>query len=161
MSRRLAALLLCFGAFVFAQRKYTGPRPPKPDMIYLVHAGNLVPTEVSEANEERRKDEVANIVRGAASGARTPLAEPIFLLQSDRLLPDKLELYQMIVKNGNREVGIPNNPKKGKNAPKPLRLSMTKLEPNLYRLESNQWLDNGQYCLSPSGSPQVFCFEVY
>ncbi len=100
-------------------------------------------------------------MRGASSPAKTPLAEPIFLLQSERLQPEKLELYAMDIKNGNREVAIPSNPKKSKNARRPLRLSMTKLDSNLYKVEANQWLDNGQYCLSPSGSNQVFCFEVY
>lgn len=161
MPRRVLVLFLCVATFAVAQRKYTGPRPPKPDIPYLMHAENLVPTEIGEASEERRKDEIANTVRGTSSPAKTPLAEPIFLLQSERLQPEKLELYAMDIKNGNREVAIPNNPKKSKNARRPLRLSMTKLDSNLYKVEANQWLDNGQYCLSPSGSNQVFCFEVY
>lgn len=162
MNRRLAFAILCAsGLLLGQQKKYSGPRPEKADMPYLLHASNLVPTEVGEASEEKRKDEVANTVRGAASTARTPLAEPIFLLRSEKLSPDKVELYAMSVKNGNREVVIPTNPKKAKNAPKPLRLSMTRLEEGLYRLEANQWLDNGEYCLSPSGTQQVFCFQVY
>ena len=58
---------------------YTGPRPPKPDVLYLVHASNLVPTEVTEAQQEGKKDDTTFSVAGAASSARTPLAEPIFL----------------------------------------------------------------------------------
>ncbi|MBL8295615.1 MAG: hypothetical protein JNN08_27465 [Bryobacterales bacterium] len=163
MNRRLAFAMLFASGLLLGQnqKKYSGPRPEKADMPYLLHASNLVATEVGEASEEKRKDEVANIVKGAASTARTPLAEPIFLLRSEKLSPDKVELYAMSVKNGNREVVIPTNPKKAKNAPKPLRLSMTRLEEGLYRLEANQWLDNGEYCLSPSGTQQVFCFQVY
>lgn len=160
MNRRAALVLLAGSTAVFGQKKYAGPRPPKPDLPYLLHASNLVPTEVGEAGEEKRKDEVANVVKGASSPARTPLAEPIFLLQSDQLQPDKLELYAMTVRNGNREAVVPSNPRKAKNY-KPLRLSMTRLDQGLYRIEANQWLDNGEYCLSPSGSQQVFCFEVY
>lgn len=161
MNRRLAFAVLCASGLLLGQKKYDGPRPEKADLPYLLHASNLVPTEVGEASEEKRKDDVANIVKGAASAARTPLAEPIFLLRSEKLSPDKMELYAMAVRNGNREVVIPTNPKKAKNAPKPLRLSMTRLEEGLYRLEANQWLDNGEYCLSPSGAQQVFCFQVY
>ncbi|MCC6590263.1 MAG: hypothetical protein IT168_26455 [Bryobacterales bacterium] len=161
MNRRTALVLFLSALALSGQtKKYKGPRPPKADVVYLVHASNLVPTEVSEATEEKRKDDTANIVKGASSPAKTPLAEPIFILESEKLNPDKLELYAMTVKNGNREVAVPNNPKKAKNM-KPLRLSMTKLEQNLYRIEANQWLDNGEYCLSPSGSQQVFCFQVY
>jgi len=161
MNRRLAFALLCVSGLLLGQKKYAGPRPEKADLPYLLHASNLVPTEAGEATEEKRKDEVANIVKGAASPARTPLAEPIFLLHSEKLNPDKVELYAMSIKNGNREVVIPTNPKKARNAPRPLRLSMTRLAEGLYRLEANQWLDNGEYCLSPSGTQQVFCFQVY
>jgi hypothetical protein len=161
MRARLGVLLLVVAAALPAQKKYSGPRPEKADLPYLLHASNLIPTEVSEAVEEKRKDEVANVVRGAASPARTPLAEPIFLLKSEKIQPEKLELYPMTVKGGNREVAFPLNQKRAKNAPRPLRISMTRLEEGLYRLEANQWLDNGEYCLSPSGSQQVFCFQVY
>ncbi len=161
MNRRLAFALLCVSGLLLGQKKYAGPHPEKADLPYLLHASNLVPTEAGEATEEKRKDEVANIVKGAASAARTPLAEPIFLLKSEKLNPDKVELYAMSIKNGNREVVIPTNPKKARNAPRPLRLSMTRLAEGLYRLEANQWLDNGEYCLSPSGTQQVFCFQVY
>ena len=39
----LATLLL---PTVWAQ-KYTGPKPPKADALYLLHAANLVPAEVA------------------------------------------------------------------------------------------------------------------
>lgn len=159
----LAATLL--GSLVLpagAQNKYTGPRPPKPDMVYLLHASELVPTEAGEAKEETRKDVVANVMKGPNSSARTPLAEPIFLIAAEKLDAEKFELYRMDVKNGQREVVVPTDPKKrAKNAPKPLRLKWEKIENGLFRLEANEFLENGEYCLTPSGSQQVFCFEVY
>jgi len=157
---RPIALTLCCAVCLLAQNKYTGPRPTKADVPYLLHASNLISTEVGEAKEESRKDELANVMRGASSPARTPLAEPIFLLLSDKIAPEKLELYKTTVKNGNREVTIPSNPKKRREM-RPIKLSFTKLETGLYRLEVNEELENGEYCLSPSGSMQVFCFQVY
>jgi hypothetical protein len=144
-----------------AQNKYSGPRPPQQDLPYLLHAGNLVATEASEAKEERRKDDIANIVEGAASPARTPLAEPIFLLATGKLQAEKMELYQMEVRNGRREVVVPTTGKRRKDAPRPLRLAVERLEPGLYRLEASQGLENGEYCLTPAGSQVVFCFQVY
>jgi hypothetical protein len=164
MRRALACVtLLALAAVCGAQsKKYTGPKPPKPDVPYLLHASNLVPLETGTASEESRKDETANIVRGSASPARTPLAEPIFLLASEKLTPEKLELFRVTLsKAGNREVVMPTNKKKMKDAPKPIRLSIAKVDSNIYRLEATEALDNGSYCLSPSGTQEVFCFDVY
>jgi len=58
-------------------------------------------------------------------------------------------------------VVVPTSVKKRKDAPRPVRLSVERLEPGLYRLEASQGLDNGEYCLTPSGSQIVFCFQVY
>ncbi len=145
-----------------SSKKYTGPRPPKPDLPYLLHATNLIPTETGVASEEGRKDETANVVKGNASPARTPLPEPIFLLTAEKLVPEKLELYRLAVgKTGNRELSIPKNTKKMKESMRPIRLSIARLDSNLYRLEATDLLENGPYCLSPSGSQEVFCFDVY
>jgi hypothetical protein len=43
-----------------------GPRPPKPDLPYLMHADNLIPTESVEAKQEERKGD------GYAIPAPTP-----------------------------------------------------------------------------------------
>ena len=149
---------LC-STFAWAQEKYTGPRPPKADVVYLAHADNLVPTEVTEAKEESKKDEVTYTIPGATSAARTPLAEPIFILQTDKFQPEQLELYRMDVKNGRREVTMSQKRRRG--GPRPLRLSVTRLERGLYRIEASETLENGEYALSPNGSNRVFCFEVY
>ena len=151
---RLSLSLVLTAAACFAQ-KYAGPRPPKPDVVYLVHADNLVPTESAEARQEKQ----TFIVAGAASPARTPMAEPIFIIEADRIQPQSLELYKMDVKGGKREVTIVQRRTRG--GPKPLRLSVTHLDGKLYKIEADEELENGQYALSPNGSNTVFCFEIY
>ncbi len=147
---------ICLG--VIAAQKYSGPRPPKPDAPYLIHADNLVSTEVAEAKEEKRKDDVAYIVDGAASSVKTPLSGPRLLFQADKLAADKLQLYRFDVKNGHREVFFS---KKGKGSARPRRLEVTSLGDGLFRVDVNESLENGEYGLTPEGSNQVFCFQVY
>jgi len=156
--RTLFLLTTLLSGLVLAQ-KYDGPRPPKKDMIYLVHADNLIPTETGEAKEEGKKNEPVYTFPGTNSPARTPLAEPIFMIDSDSIRPDGVELYRMDVKSGHREVKVSGGSKRYGN--KPLRLSVTKLDRNLYKLEASETLDPGQYSLTPAGSNKVFCFEVY
>jgi hypothetical protein len=155
-----SALLLLCAATVRAQDAYTGPRPPKTDVPYLLHADTLVETEAGQAREQPRgKDEVAYIVSGASSPARTPLAEPIFLIEADKIAPESLGLYRMEVKNGNREVLISRK----KRGARPLRMMVTRIEGRLFRVEVNEGLglETGEYSLSPQGSNDVFCFQVY
>lgn len=149
-------VLLLSGA-VFAQ-KYDGPRPPKKDMIYLLHADNLIPTETGDAKEEGKKNDPVYTFPGASSPARTPLAEPIFILDSDSIRPDSVELYRMDVRSGHREVKVSGGSRRNSKA---LRLSVVKLDRGLYRLEASETLDPGEYVLSPTGGNHVFCFEVY
>ena len=150
-------LLLAFAVVVTATaQKYAGPRPPKPDLPYLKHAENLVPTEAVEAKEEKKKDDTLYIVDGANSSAKTPLASPIFLLQAAKLIPDRLQLFKLDSRNGHREILFsPKHP------PKAIRVDVTRLSPDLYRIEVNESLDPGEYSLSPEGSNQVFCFQVF
>jgi hypothetical protein len=156
----LTAVFLAFlPALNFAAESYNGPKPPKPDVAFLLHADNLVETEALEAKEETRKDETIYTVPGAASPVRTPLAEPIFLIQAEKIVPEKLSLFRLEVKDGNRRVAF--NQKKRKDNPKPIRFITTEIEGKLYRIEVNEPLENGEYSLSPAGSNQVFCFQVY
>jgi hypothetical protein len=148
-------VLLCVIAVAALGQKYTGPRPPKPDLVYLVHADNLIPTEAAEAKQEK----LTFIVAGTASSARTPMAEPIFMIDSDKIQPQGLELYKMEIKGGKREVTIVQRRTRG--GPRPLRLTVTRLDGKLYKIEADEVLENGQYALSPNGSNTVFCFEVY
>jgi hypothetical protein len=159
MTRNLVSLAIMLAALAPAAEKYTGPRPPKPDLPYLVHADNLIATEPSTAKEEQRKDALAYVVSGATSAARTPLAEPIFLVQVEKLSPQALGAYRMEVRSGNREVVIPQ--KRVKNPPKPIPLKITKLDDRLYRIEVDQPLENGEYTLSPEGSNDTFSFQIY
>ena len=141
-----------------AADKYQGPRPPKPDLPYLLHASRLVETEATEAREEKRKDDNVYVISGASSPARTPLAEPILLLETEKLQADRIELYKLEVRNGRREAVFPA--KRRKEA-RPIRISVTRLDQNLYRIEAAIGLENGEYSLTPPASNQVFCFQVY
>ncbi|HLI86291.1 MAG TPA: hypothetical protein VKV17_20415 [Bryobacteraceae bacterium] len=156
MLRRSLWLLAAAACAAFAQ-KYDGPRPPKPDIPYIKHADHLIPTEVVQAKEDKRKEETLYTIDGESSSARTPLAEPIFLLAADKLNPDKLQLYRLETKNGHREILF--GKKKG---PMPIRVEVTRLSSdNLYKLEVDEELMPGEYSLSPEGSNQVFCFQVF
>jgi hypothetical protein len=153
--QRLAFLLMLPVAVAIAADKYDGPRPPQADMAYLVHADNLLPTEALEAKSESG----VYTVPGAASSARTPLAEPIFLIESDKVLPERLELYRWDVKGGHRELAASKG--KRKSGSRPLHLSVNKLDGRLYRVEASEPLEPGEYSLSPNDSNKVFCFAVY
>lgn len=154
----MLAMAAVAGAPAALAQKYTGPKPPKPDVLYLVHADTLIPTEVAEAKQETKKNDITSTVAGVSSPARTPLAEPIFIIDSDKIQPSTLELYKMEVKSGHREVTMALRRTRGN---KPLRLSVTRLDRGLYRVEVDQEIENGQYAISPNGSNTVFCFEVY
>jgi hypothetical protein len=143
---------------IITAQKYTGPRPPKPDVPFVIHADNLLETEVAEAKEEKRKDDLAYVVAGAGSSAKTPLAGPIFIFQADKLSPEKLQLYRFEVKNGHREVFFS---KKGKGSTRPRRINVSAVGGGLFRIETGESLENGEYGLTPDGSNQVFCFQVY
>jgi hypothetical protein len=157
MRRLFLSLLLIAGTCV--GQKYSGPEPEKPDLPYLLHATSLVATEAGNAQEEQKKDVSIFWVNGASSPVKTPLAEPIFLLKSEKLVPERLTLFKMEVKNGRREVSI--NTKKAKDSAKPVPLSVKRLGQGLYRLEANDMVGPGEYCLSPEGANEVFCFQVY
>ena len=159
MLTRSLLLMVTIGAATLCAQKYTGPRPPKPDVLYLVHADNLIPTEVVDAKQESKKNDVTYTIAGTSSPARTPLAEPIFIIEGDKIQPQSLELFKMEVKGGHREVTMAL--RRTRNGNKPLRLAVTRLDKNLYRVEVDEEIENGEYSISPNGSDTVFCFEVY
>jgi hypothetical protein len=160
MKRRVAlCLLLALTAALPARpQKYSGPRPQKVDVPYLLHGDDLVETESAEAREETRKDDKVYTIPGGRSSARTPLAGPIFILKTDKLDATRLELFRLESKGGQREVTVT---RKKKNVARPLRLSVSRLEEGLYRIEVDQSLENGEYVLTPAESNQSFCFQVY
>lgn len=154
-------IVLAFGiaSAAFAADKYSGPTPPKPDIPYLVHASNLVETEVAQARQENSKDNSRFSIPGASSPARTPLAEPIFLIDARNLSPESFELYRLDVKGGNREVSLNGSRKHG--GSHALHLAVKQLSGHLYRVEVDEPLENGEYALSPSGDNRSFCFQIY
>ena len=158
MLRRFNCLLLAVALAAFAQ-KYTGPRPPKPDVPYLKHAADLIPAESTEAREEhgKKKDDVVYAIAGLNSPVRTPLAAPIFLFQSDKLAPDRLQLFKLESRNGRREILF--GPKK---QPQAILMKVMRLDSaNLYRIEVDESLEPGEYSITPKDSNQVFCFQVF
>lgn len=160
MLLRISILVFALAAAGAAQSRLNQPpNPPKPDVPYLLHATNLVETEEAEAKEEKRKNDTIYHVPGVSSPARTPLAEPIFIIRAEKLAPERLELYRMDVKGNRREITFPE--RRGKNSPRPYPLSVRKLGEGIWRVEVSATLENGQYALTPSGSNKVFLFEVY
>lgn len=153
-----ATAALSPAALLRAAEKYSGPVPPKKDVPYLLHADNLVETEVASASQTSGKNDVVFSVPGETSPARTPLAEPIFLFAADRLTPESLGLYRFDVSGGKRQISIGR--KKGKGA-RVFHTSVKTLAPGLFRIEAAEYLENGEYSLSPEGENIAFCFTVY
>ncbi|MGH9660197.1 MAG: hypothetical protein ACRD96_16730 [Bryobacteraceae bacterium] len=158
MTRRLAVVVVWAAATAAAQ-KYSGPKPPKADVPFLLHAETLVETDVVTATEEKTKEGITYAVAGAASAAKTPLAGPIFLFQPDKIAVEKLRMYPFTVKGARRTVYFSGN--KPKDSARPVRISISRLEEGLYRIEVGESLANGEYGLSPDESNTVFCFQVY
>ena len=154
----VSAILLATVLGASAADKYNGPVPEKANIPYLLHADNLIELEEQTASESTKGDKLTYVIKSATSPAQTPMSEPMFLLktQSD---PSKLSLYPFDSKGGSREITF--NTKKPKDNPRPVRFSITKLMDGLYKLEVQQFMENGEYAFSPDGSNLVFAFQVY
>jgi hypothetical protein len=157
-------LLSLAAALAAPAQKYNGPRPPKPDIVYLKHASDLLPTEMLESKEEKKGESITYVVEGASSPVSTPLASPTFLMVADKIPAESLELYRFEVKNGHREITL--SPRK---PGKPIRVEITRLTTDkLWQLEVSESLEPGEYSFSPGsnerqgwkGTNQVFCFQV-
>src|SRR5580704_10859115 len=111
----LAAALSACSAL--AADNYTGPKPPKPDLHYLMHGSNLVPTEIKEAKEEKKGAETVYTIAGATSSAKTPLPEPRFILDAQSIAPEHMELFKVDARDNLREVTLTAKRKKGGNRP--------------------------------------------
>jgi hypothetical protein len=156
MLRRIVWLALAVAVTASAQ-KYDGPVPPKADVPYLKHGDSLIATDAVEAKEEQKKDDTTYVIEGADSKAKTPLASPIFLMKSDKVLPRNLQLFKFDVKNGRRELLFP-----AKKPPRAIRIVVTKLSSdNIWKIEVDESLEPGEYSLSPNGSNAAFCFKVF
>jgi hypothetical protein len=156
MRSKIAFAFVIAGSLAAAD-KYAGPVPPKPDIPYLVHASNLVETEVAQAQQGRKGDTF--IISGASSPARTPLAEPIFIIDARQIQPDQFELYRLDVKGGSRQVNL--NGSRGRGGSHALHLAVKPLGGHLYRVEADEALEDGEYALSPANDNRAFCFEIY
>jgi hypothetical protein len=154
----MRTLVFALAAATLLAQNYTGPTPPKADVPYLLHASTLIETEVTQAKQETKKGATLYSVEGTTSSAKTPLAEPIFIIRTEKLNAERIEMYKFDVKKTRRELEIKDNP--GKND-RPLHVAVTKLGRDLYKIEASEQLPNGEYSLSPSGSNQVFAFTVY
>jgi hypothetical protein len=141
------------------EQKYDGPRPDKADVVYIRHLGKLIETEVGEAKQLEERNKTVYRVAGTTSPARTPTAEPILLFKTEKINPDKLTLYKMTVEGGQRVLSFPS--RRGKDSPKPIYTMVTPIERGLFKIEVNEFIDDGEYCLSPEGSNAVFCFTTY
>src|SRR5579862_2852541 len=155
MLRRTLSLISLAALALAAAEKYDGPVPPKPDIPYLLHASNLIETESGQARQEKN----GAVISGASSPARTPLSEPIFIMDARNITPERLELARLEVKGGNREVTFSTGRRRG--GSRFLHLQVTPLSGHLYKIEVDEPLENGEYALSPSGDNRVFCFEIY
>jgi len=155
----LVVIPLLLSAGLLAE-DYKGPRPPKPDLPYLLHASELVATEPANASQENQKKSANYTIAGANSSAKTPLAEPIFILEAKQLDPATLELWRFDVKNGVRTLALSSG-RHGKSSSGPFHLAVTKIGDRLFRIEVQDMLENGEYSLSPTGSNIAFCFQVY
>jgi hypothetical protein len=141
-----------------AQQRYTGGPPPKKNVPFLVQADNLIETESARATEQKKKDDTIYTMSGDKSTARTPLASPMLVIDADSLDATKLQLFRLEVKNGHREITFK---KKGKGSAMPLNIEVSKIRGNLFQIRINDSLDPGEYSLSPDGSNDAFCFEVF
>jgi hypothetical protein len=159
MSLRLSFAIASVGLLLQAADTYSGPRPPKSDVPYLMHADKITETEAAEAHEEKKKNDTTYVIDGASSPVKTPLAEPIFIIDAKNLSADRIELYRLEVRNGRREVTISG--KRSRGGPKPIHVLVSPLGGSLYKIEADEHLDNGEYSLSPNDSNKVFCFQVY
>lgn len=134
------------------------PRPDRKDVPYLVHANNLVPTEILKSEARDRPEGTSYSLPGETSPARTPLALPIFLLDSAQIKPEQIRLIRLTPKDGHREAVLskkpsPDNP--------PILLTVTNLGSGLYRFEVVNEIENGEYALNVAGTSQFFCFTVF
>jgi len=161
MRLKLLFAFLSLGATLMGAESYDGPRPPKPDVPYLLHADRLVETEIQQAHQESKKGDITYSVDGAASPAKTPLAEPIFIIDAKNLDANSLGLYRLDARNGHREITMSGGGRRRRGGGRPIHVLVTPLGGHLYKIEADEHLDEGEYSLSPSDSNTVFCFAVY
>ena len=94
----------------------------------------------------------------ACVSAVSPLSSPVLVILTDQVQADKLQLYKLESKGSERRILFT---RRKKQVARPIRLNVTRVDDNLYKLEVDEILVNGEYVLTPQDSNQVFCFQVY
>jgi hypothetical protein len=155
--RRVLTITL-FAIALAAQTKYSGPKPEKKDVPYLVHAGALVQTEIVRSTPKDDAGHTVYSIPGEASLAKTPLALPIFVIDTATIVPTKLQLYQFEPKGGRRELTLSKTQSGGA---EPILITVANVSGSLYRIETVNDIENGEYGLTVQGSNQFFCFSVF
>lgn len=84
--------------------------------------------------------------------------QPLLVIDADSMDATKLQLFRLEVKNGHREITFK---KKGKGDAMPLNIEVAKVRGTLFQIRVLDSLDPGEYSLSPDGSNDAFCFEVF
>jgi hypothetical protein len=153
-----ALTLIVFAIGVAAQTTYTGPRPDKKDVPYLVHAAALVQTEIARSTPIPDGDRTIWSIPGESSLAKTPLALPMFIIDSTAVVPARLRLYPFEPKDGRRRLTLSN---KGQGEAEPILITVSNVSGTLYRIETVNEIPNGEYCLTTPGSNRFFCFSVF
>lgn len=159
MRRALTAIVsLAIAVTLAAQIKKAIPKPDKKDVLYLVHASTLVQTEI--VRPVPKDDGASNTwsIPGESSLAKTPLALPIFTIDTASIAPEKLQLYPFEIKDAHRELTLR---KKGPSETEPILITISPISGTLYRIELVNEIPNGEYGLTIPGSNQFFCFSVF
>lgn len=145
---------------IHAQQKSTQPKPPKPDLPYLLEVEKLIPTD--EQIVTRSKDDQTMTIPGTTSSARTPLPEPIFLFLPGKIEATQFELFHFQVTDGHRQWTKGSEERPDNDAPEDaIRLTLRPLGGGVVRIEAAEMLDPGEYALIPRGQNTAFCFTVF
>src|ERR1700678_3503543 len=140
---RTLTLAILFVACLAGQPKYSGPKPAKKNVPYLVHAGNPVEPEIGTAFQIINNDLITYVISGEKSAVRTPLASPIFVIEADSISDvEKLRLFRLQAQDGHRTVTFH---RKGLRGAMPQRIQITPLSGGLFQIEVVDSLPPGEY----------------
>ncbi len=155
---RRALPIVLFTIALAAQTKYTGPKPERKDVPYLVQAATLVQTEIIRSTPKENGEQTTWSIPGETSLAKTPLALPILVIDASTVTPAKLQLFAFEQKGGRRELTVN---RKGSGGAEPILITVGNVSGTLYRIETVNEIENGEYGLTVPGSNQFFCFSVF
>ena len=96
--------------------------------------------------------------------SKFPNQTAIFLLDAAEIKPEKIRLIRLMAKSGHREALLlkrTGQPSLSETNDAPIRLTVTNLGGGLYRFETVNEVENGEYALNVAGTNQFFCFTVF